>query len=557
MKSTILEKVRLEVHEGNFVHHLKHAFTNKTTFLAELMQNAYRSGSEAVWLDCDASSGTLTVTDRGSGVNQMQNLLTAFESGWDGNIKSQLKPFGLGFLAALHAARHVSVESRGKKLAFDTDDALDFRDIPVVTSDYIGAGTVIRLSGLSVTPSEITQAVQQYAQGFPIDVFLNGERLPRPHATDTIAMVATSIGMVSVTGIHRPFESNRYWQPISKDKVVYLQGIEVYETYTSSRAAANIVHLDPARFFARIPDRDKLVDENLVIEQIDKVIVEQARAYLMAERQRLGDASFINAHFETLRELSLHDITNSIDYLPAEMLMVAGAPHAHSDWYNCSGYKGAAVHRSDVAAGKIVLIDEAMSEDLAGTAALHLLAHLKGWLIPFRHKFKDEHWANDHIVDASCYETVEKVKVTPSGLEPTTESFRGWFGAEVAFCQSVTIEYEGHKAEVDDMIVSFGNMLYVPAGAGPGCAAAAVVQACDYDTESGLDEAGLEDDAAHLAAIINLRRSGDACQLLQTVLHGSSLYRYPALHGQTFAVTVDQNGCAKVTQQKPKRKKAH
>ena len=74
--------VTLQINSQRLIKNLMFSFTNKTTFLSELMQNARRAGATFVRFSFDEVwPNTLVVEDDG-GIANLQNLLTIAESGW-------------------------------------------------------------------------------------------------------------------------------------------------------------------------------------------------------------------------------------------------------------------------------------------------------------------------------------------------------------------------------------------------------------------------------------------------------------------------------------------
>ncbi|WP_204336359.1 ATP-binding protein, partial [Proteus mirabilis] len=89
------------------VKNLKFAFSNFSTFLAELIQNSRRAGASMVDIRLEGKS--LTVIDDGQGVQDFQKLFTIAESGWDAQTQSLENPFGMGFTSALFACEVLKV----------------------------------------------------------------------------------------------------------------------------------------------------------------------------------------------------------------------------------------------------------------------------------------------------------------------------------------------------------------------------------------------------------------------------------------------------------------
>lgn len=108
-----MNEVTLKVNQQALVRHLKFGFMRPSTVLGELMQNARRA--KAIWVafHYEEAAGRLIVEDNGIGIADLQRLLTIAESGWDAETVAREHPFGMGFLAVVYAAEHLTIESGG------------------------------------------------------------------------------------------------------------------------------------------------------------------------------------------------------------------------------------------------------------------------------------------------------------------------------------------------------------------------------------------------------------------------------------------------------------
>jgi HSP90 family molecular chaperone len=99
-QETQKQHVSMKVNQANLVKGLKYSFTNKTTVLGELMQNARRAGATQVAFEFDSEKKQLVVRDDGCGIDSIETLLTVAESGWNAKTVAEEHPFGIGFLSA-------------------------------------------------------------------------------------------------------------------------------------------------------------------------------------------------------------------------------------------------------------------------------------------------------------------------------------------------------------------------------------------------------------------------------------------------------------------------
>lgn len=189
------ETVRVAVNEANLVRNLKFAFSNYSTFLAELIQNSRRAGATTVDIDLDGQ--TLTVSDDGNGIENFQSLLTIGDSAWDNQTQSLVNPFGMGFTSALFACAHLMVESRGQKIA-GTTRALLAREDVAVTAGSVSTGTRLTLKGLTFDQTKIEPALKEIATGYAIPIVFNGEKIARPYALRDDRFDRSAIGWISI-----------------------------------------------------------------------------------------------------------------------------------------------------------------------------------------------------------------------------------------------------------------------------------------------------------------------------------------------------------------------
>jgi len=234
---------------------LRNSFTGHSNVIVELAQNARRAGASKVTILYDAEAGSLEVSDDGCGVGDMAVLLDVFRSDWGASRPDwsaedleRESPYGMGMLAALYAAEHITVESAGARFEGDTSDLLNF--IPVQVEPFPCTGTRVRLAGI-----KRLGGLAQLFTGFPIPVELNGVELPRPDAPNE-AFKVCPVGTIRVA-------------PLCLGWVAYLQGFRIAG---SGRDRCNVIHLDGALFKGNAPDRRVLVDATESRKRIEEAV---------------------------------------------------------------------------------------------------------------------------------------------------------------------------------------------------------------------------------------------------------------------------------------------
>lgn len=248
--------IKLMINEDNLLNRLGEAFTNKDTFIKELMQNAQRSGASKLEIKTsnnalDTTDNTISFIDNGKGIKDFQSLLTVAESGWDMETIKKTNAFGIGFLSSIYASDVVEVKSGHHFVRFKTQDLLKGHSVKVETLRSRIKGTIVILTGTFKT-----NHLESYTTGFAIPVTINGVNSPRKNALNKDKFIKTDFGWIKL--------NDEYTTTGSK---LYLQGQEVFdEPYRFG--SRNIVHLNDATFLARLPDRDKLIDEKEVVDKI-------------------------------------------------------------------------------------------------------------------------------------------------------------------------------------------------------------------------------------------------------------------------------------------------
>jgi hypothetical protein len=298
--------IRLKIDAVTLRQQLRYAFAHAFAVIQELIQNARRAGASRVLVEYDEKSKTLIVDDDGCGIADFQTLLTFAASGWDEEVASAERPYGMGFLSSLYASSRVEIVSRGQRLVFDTAGILadeGFTLEPAVERP----GTRIVLHGVDLRDAE--QTMQRIAYGYTIRIVFNGRELTRPDAPDVGEFVQTDIGLARIA---RTYGAGR--------TVVYLQGFRVFEPDRRWGHLDNVVHLDPAKFRGVFPDRDRCIDEREMLIAVETTIKQLYTDRLLAQKAELPSAEFCRRSYELARSLERIDVFNDVDALPGEWL---------------------------------------------------------------------------------------------------------------------------------------------------------------------------------------------------------------------------------------------
>lgn len=543
------QTVALRVNAPNLVQQLRFSFTSDTTVLSELMQNARRAGATRVEFELDPDARELRVKDDGGGIESFDVLLTVAESGWDPDLIEREHPFGMGFLSALFACEHITVESKGGRLSAHTRDLLAFKSASVHPVQWTGI-TVLTLRGFRLEPGLVGRVLRRLAKGFPIEVLFNGAAMQRPKALASgLQFLETGIGHVHVPGLC--LGSDLPWtESTDRALVVYLQGLPVFqrgtdfapdEAFPGDRTV--IVHLDSSLFRTRLPDRDKLRDEPQAIVRLWKALRALVRERIAAMKSDMDPAAFAEG-YAAMRHWECADLLNDVPVLSAGLLrIVDGYPiqegGATVNLEACAG----SVHRADIESGavRVVNLD---SLDVDG-APCWMYAWKRGFLVYWDAVLDSGHWLFQHLIDL----TTRRVGIEIVGEGPRVDFDDGmWVGGSVAFCGSYRLSLDGESIEVDSDALylessneapgSSDGLFVVPRGDVSGMV---VRQASSYIDENDLfNETACYGDQAAFATFALAHTASDPAEALRRLL--PSFKGYAHLADRRFILSLDGQG---------------
>ncbi|WP_427501799.1 hypothetical protein ACQE3E_23470 (plasmid) [Methylomonas sp. MED-D] len=527
--------LQLKVNAERLVHSLKWSFTHQTTYLGELMQNARRAGASYVAFDYCAETNTLTVTDDGCGIDSLDTLLTVAESGWDVELIAKEHAFGVGFLSALFACRHLGLSSKGGCFSVDTDHILGFQPVEVSPATAWNGLTEIRL--VDIANGSLENTLADLAAGFPIPVHFNGVPLPRPHAVDAVdaaEFVASAVGAIRLANL---LDGYRYY----RDCLVYLQGLPVYRGHYyrigDTRYPGNIVHLDSERFMARLPDRDKLVDEADVLQRVREAIGTAIKSQLTALKTALSADDFL-AYYPVLRESGLMRLLNDVDRLPTQLVSRIQRPPV-CDTELFGDFEETVDHpitQSAVESGQVQLVT--IDDDLQSDGALrYLLAWKKGWVL-VDNRLDAGHWVQPYLRHLS-QEAVQCEILD----ESHRAQFQGiWAWVMAVFCRAYRIRIGADSVDIDAHGAYTGNeqddIVLIPCQEKWGDVLEQVSRFCENDDD--YQGPCHDQDIAQFAHFIVANTADDPADALKRLL--PDLTGCKMLHGNRFVLEIDQNG---------------
>lgn len=564
------QTVRLKVNEVNLIGNLKYAFSNKAAVLAELMQNARRAKATKVmfWM----TGNTLIVEDDGRGISDMQHLFHVAESGWDAATKVVEKPYGMGWLSCLFSASRVTVESRGKRISFDVNEAIGFRDIEVKDADSIRfAGTRLMLEGFALSFGEVAAVLKAKSMGFDIDVIWEGTSLDRPYALSTMNTSYTAVGHVSVAGIHfgEP-------QDLGEDTntLIFLQGLPIYGQ-NSHRVYSRVVHLDSTRFHGVMPDRDRLHEEKAVLEEVDHAIRTLKREYVLARKAEMSEAAWVSKYWTALQSAGAIHLTFDIPYLPLSQVMLLeeevplicswgndgkmeATKEAFESYLEAEIVVDGCIPRQAFEEKSVILANLPYVDEESAYPAAFAIARANRMLVTAR-ELPEAHWAKAMILnlDHTDYEEEENARfeAIPNELKAEGYFSGNWVYGNVQVASSFKLAFKVGEETVTE--VDMGDNFVLPE-----IANASLTQHIfcvthpyssrhlprlveDYCDEWGsFEESDADNEQDQFARYVRSLVVTDAAEIFKESLQECryEIRSTEALRGKSFTVKVDENG---------------
>ena len=283
-------------------------------------------------------------------------------------------------------------------------------------------------------------------------VLFNGQPLSQRFAEANLDTMPSAIGAVHLAGTRDGKHS--------LDTVAFLQGFCVLKPSYCIVDKINVVHLDSRQFMARLPDRDKLIDEDLQRKRIDAVLKACWRRTLEVAKARLSPERFVDTYYAAMRSWGQLDLLNDLDVLPAELCeAIVGYPiqdeHGGQDFVEPVT---AAPSRADIESGAVQLVAlDSVGDD---NGARWMLARSKSYLVFDWIGLHGDHWAQQHV----RFLEDEPVQVEAIGEQVRAVLEGRWVWPSVILCDAVRIRVGDDVAEITDEGVCHEGDLYIPAG---------------------------------------------------------------------------------------------
>ena len=524
--------IRVNIHEAGALRNQRYAFTDRFTLVSELLQNARRAGARRIEVRYDEPTQSLQVSDDGGGIQDFQALLSLHASGWSPALREAEQAFGVGFSQCLYSARRCRVTSGAQQVDFDCAAALAQQPIEVTNTDASLPGTCVHLQG--VTLPDWQARIERLCVGFPVPVWLNGQELPRPLGLDALDTQASAIGQVFLLGRHDGWSNT--------DLMVFLQGLCVWRSPYSVVTQVNVVHLDSRQFLARLPDRDKLVDEDVQLARIQATVQHAWHQVLLGRLQQLDELHFLERYYRSVQRWQQNALLNGLTLLPREVCQrIEHYPEqTEAGWERYLQPCTAPVSRQAIEDGTVQLI--ALSPLDGSNAARWMLARACGAVRCDRTALHADHWVQRHVQSLDDL----PVEVTARGALQQAAFHGRWVDAMVVLCDVVRIAMGQTCIDLVDEGLFHDGVVYIPANAWSG---KAVRQASRFiDGYQHVHDADAQAEEEALAQLIQHVRCRDPLPTLRSLLGDLHLERYPALQEQTFVLQVGDQDHALVVE---------
>lgn len=536
-------EVQLQLNEGALKRSLRFAFANHDTCVAELLQNSRRAGATQIRVSYSTDDKVFTICDDGCGIADFKALLTIGESGWSPDVCASEQPYGLGFLSAIYAAAHVEIQSCGKQLAFYTDEALNSAAISVNNAEF-KPGTQITLTGFEWASPKASMT--RMARGFPAPIFFNEEEMPRPDAPSE-QFIKTAVGDVLLRSGALTHNGLR----------VYLQGFLVYAPNARDWELADVVHLDSTKFKGKLPDRDRIIEEQEMAAQVMSSRRDLYLQRLLDLKQTLSPADFCRQCLGLANSIQRLEVFNDVEVLPAEWLSrIEQMPHDH--WERLDVFADVVapreVARSQVESGEVqisTLIDfSAGGEDEASNHRRWFMAHAAGAL-QLGVDLHPQHWVYSLAQHSDDSQEVSLVVVPMPGKKMTIPHGRANFlgGYDLLICEEIRLTTGTLSVEIKrPLFDAHSGSILVPSAPGSDryIGGEVLKQVDSYrDGDEWLTQICDEEESAVNGLLRELLAETDEARL--ELLLTDALAKYREAYGVSCSIEISCSGHVKVT----------
>jgi len=518
-----MRTISLKTNQHRLIANLRHAFTPRS-MLGELLQNARRAKAKRI--DVTVDGDTLTVSDNGCGIADLQTLIFIAESGWDEPTKSRENAFGLGVLSTLYFAKTLSVHS-GEQ-AFEAETAAIINgDAISVQSKPPRIGTGIRLTGVQSPDSHmrlrvwVARELEHLCQAFPVPVFYNGTEIARPFADKTLPWRKTRMGKVLIDLKASPSQ----WY-------AFLQGLPIGDTNAGQYRGWHQTVLLPDGTLAKLPDRQRLLNEEQDNKRIRVAVNAAYREALLEAKASLSSEAFVTQYARHCLDSRNADL---LDDLPFASLGWFRNWHAEpagfrQDWSR--SYTEGIVSREEVEARGVWRMDEGEFDERDTLAAQVYLQAVQAFVLE-EERLGFGHWLHD------AARTVEppRIQVRHGAIRHRSNTVELEDDVELVLVDSLYVGMEGLPEYAVNAIRHKG-VLYLTTQAN-----APTELVSNYIFDDNYEESLEDEDAEHIRTFIAIACEDSPAKVLAALLPHSLRYaRQSKLAHAKVQLTFDEEG---------------
>lgn len=513
-----MSTIQLKTDQNRLIANLRHAF-NPSSMLGELLQNARRAQAEEIHVTVEGD--TLTVSDDGIGIDNLQNLIFIAHSSWSEELQARENAFGLGALSTLYFADRLSVHSRDQAFTARTGQIISGEAIVVYHKPY-RAGTELRLEGVKPPQAGLDlrtwvgQELLRLCEAFPVRVWFNGEEVPRPLTRPDRRWRETAMGKVRVnlSGSHTQWRC-------------FLQGLPIGRV--PSFCEHQIILL-PDDTLAKLPDRQHLLNEAQDHTRIQAAVSQAYREALIEKKAELAASEFCEHYAEICLNSSNADLLNDVPFIPRgwfrDWNLEPAGFRRYWDHYRTEGVVcREAVEELGVWEIETDESDEPTAEVFLEAAQAYLLQE---------QRLHSEHWLRQ-IVRTIRPEDIQ-VRAGKT-LHRDSEPWLGDYEVELELVESLHVGLAGEPEHEVNAVRKDHTLYLTPAAGGP------TELVCDYIFDDRYDEDRENEDARTIATFIAVGCSSSPDRVVDALL--PSVLRHtaqPKLAGASVRLVFDETG---------------
>ena len=579
-----VKTVQLKLSEKSLIEALRHGFTSDFTFLGELIQNARRAEASEIRFDLYQKEDKLElrVSNDGKVIDDLQNLFTIGQTGWDETIVEKEKPFGVGFLSALFSCDNLSVYSGEYAISTSIDELLTFQPLEITSTKPIcqNYGTRLELKGVFKSLSKdlrldterpkhyidpdvdilnvVERVLTEYSIGSSVRVYLNQKRLE-----DKESVTQLQKHLVQSETFQYYFNPNGtrvsvylLGSPIGHGLGVHLFGLQSHVNCKTKLA----IHLDPSKYQARFPDRTQLVNQDEESKKIYKEIC--GEIYKIYEAKlNAGEIDEIINSYELLKNFNCLKLFNSIPFIPCQLLRrFTFQPDflECTEFYHSHSYGSNRISKEELEEKGIYFIDIDQYE--IGFLHYTWLAVKESFNVTYGTTWNREkniseidktqfgldkdHWIHN-LIKTIDTETEVSYRLNNPIIKARWQG--NWSDVDVQFCESYFITVAGEEIEVTDRATSIfkdyeAQLLILPENINSDVLDLAVGLVSPYNSDDTFQEDSYWGDKSNFLTFVNLnRQNGTTEDTIKTLLKGT-LKQVPKLFNKEFYIQLDDTG---------------